>query len=41
MGLQAYFEVNLYSKMAIPESQRYPWKLDVINNEEDIVVFLG
>ena len=27
--------------MAMPDSQRYHWNLYLINNVEDIVVFLG
>ena len=31
----------LHAKMAMPDSQRYPGNLYLINNMEDIVVFLG
>ena len=27
--------------MTIPDSQRYPWNINLINNVEDIVDFLG
>ena len=29
-----------HSKMTMPDSQRYPWNLYLIDNVEDIVVFL-
>ena len=31
-GLFALFQVTLNVKMAIPESQRYPWNLSLNNN---------
>ena len=36
----AQFEVTLHAKMAMINSQQYPWKLYLINNVENIVVFL-
>jgi len=32
---------NLHAKMAMPDSQRYPWNLYLINYVEDIVVLRG
>ena len=31
---------NPPAKMAMPDSQKYPWNLYLINNVDDIVVFL-
>ena len=33
--------MSLHTKMAMSDSQRYPWNRYLINNAEDIVVFLG
>jgi len=40
-GTVSEFQVTLDAKMAMPDSQRYLWNLYLINNVEDIVVFLG
>ena len=32
---------DLTAKVAMPDSQRYPWNLYQIHNVKDIVVFLG
>ena len=38
----AYFQINLHVRMAMPDSQRFrPFKLFLIKNVENIVVFLG
>ena len=39
--LKAYFQVILPAKMTMPDSQRYPWKLHLINNVKDLFVSLG
>ena len=38
--LQAWLQGNLHAKMAIPDSQQYPWNLYLIYDVEDIIVFL-
>ena len=37
-GVLAYFQMTIYANMAMPDSQRYPWNLYLINNMEDILV---
>ena len=36
-----HLQLSLYVKMAMPDSQRYPWNFCLIISVEDIVVFLG
>jgi len=37
----ALFQVSLYAKMAMPDSQLYTWNQYLINNVEDIFDFLN